>query len=173
MRTGNGIIPRRFALGFEVLLLAMAYNAVGMLPEIFGGRPLVLISAALSIAVCENVSASVIFGAVCGALFDLGGYGNIGFYSFALTVCCCIVSSLLQNRLRSNPAAAMFLIFVSALAVITARYIFMSFQIGLIDSMILYFRHGASKAVLTFIAAVPLYFLNRILAGKKAVGGSV
>ena len=72
---------RRTAIAVEILVIALLNDTVGLLPELFGGRPLLLISAALSVSACEEVAASVIFGAVCGALADIMSSGGIGFYA--------------------------------------------------------------------------------------------
>ncbi len=167
----------RILLGVEVLFLALINNIIGLTPEILGGRPLVLIAAALTISVCENASVSAVFGAVCGALSDLSFSGGIGFYSFALTVSCYVVSSLLQSRLRSNFVTAALLVFAAVFALITTRYLLFSFSFGLPDSAFLYVRHGISKIILTYFSAFPLYFLNRLLilclTGKKDAGGAI
>lgn len=59
-----------------------------IIPEIFGGRPLMLISLALCIASFENTLPSVIFGALCGVLTDISFDGSIGYFAFALTIVC-------------------------------------------------------------------------------------
>lgn len=159
---------RRALIALELLLAAALSAAVGVMPELYGGRPLVTVAAALAVAACEKPSASVIFGAIGAALTDLQSDGKIGFYSFAVTLCCYAVPSLMQSRFKPNHAAALFLIFCSAAAVVAARYIIFIFEVGVFDSALLFVRHGMSKMILTFVCAVPLYFLNRrIIGGGK------
>ena len=167
MRQNKHTAGRRTAAAFELLIIASLSGTVGLLPEFFGGRPLLLISTALSVAACEEAAASVIFGAVCGALADMLSSGGVGFYAFALAVCGYALPTLLQSKLRPTPPAALLLIFCSAAAVIAARYLLSAFSYGIIDSAVLFARHGISKIILTFICAVPLYFLNRLLIGGK------
>ena len=166
MRKTNRVI-RRIAIAVELLVIASLGGTASLLPELFGGRPLLLISAALSISACEDAVASVVFGAVCGALADILSSGGIGFYAFALAVCGYIVPSLLQSKLRPTPPAALLLVFCSAAAVITASYLFGAFSYGIIDSAVLFARHGLSKIIITFICAVPLYFLDRLITGGE------
>ena len=158
---------RRTAIAVEILVIALLNDTVGLLPEFFGGRPLLLISAALSVAACEEAAASVIFGAICGALADIMSSGGIGYYAFALAVCGYFVPLLLRSKFRTEPPAALLLIFCSASAGIILRYALSAFSYGITDSAVLLERHGLSKILLTFICAVPLYFLNRSIAGGE------
>ena len=59
--------------GYSLLLIILyVFQGSGfIIPEIFGGRPLMLISLALCIASFENTLPSVIFGALCGVLTDI------------------------------------------------------------------------------------------------------
>lgn len=76
--------------GYSLLLIILyVFQGSGfMIPEIFGGRPLMLISLALCIASFENTLPSVIFGALCGVLTDISFDGSIGYFAFALTIVC-------------------------------------------------------------------------------------
>ena len=158
---------RRTAIAVEILVIALLNDTVGLLPEFFGGRPLLLISAALSVAACEEAAASVIFGAICGALADIMSSGGIGDYAFALAVCGYFIPLLLRSKLKQSPPAALLLIFCSTALVIILRYAISAFFYGIIDGTVLLARHGLSKIVLTFICAVPLYFLNRSITGGE------
>ncbi len=74
--------------GYSLLLIILyVFQGSGfIIPEIFGGRPLMLISLALCIASFENTLPSVIFGALCGVLTDISFDGSIGYFAFALTI---------------------------------------------------------------------------------------
>ena len=76
--------------GYSLLLIILyVFQGSGfIIPEIFGGRPLMLISFALCIASFENTLPSVIFGALCGVLTDISFDGSIGYFAFALTIVC-------------------------------------------------------------------------------------
>lgn len=76
--------------GYSLLLIILyVFQGSGfIIPEIFGGRPLMLISLALCIASFENTLPSVIFGALCGVLTDISFDGSIGYFAFALTIVC-------------------------------------------------------------------------------------
>ena len=76
--------------GYSLLLIILyVFQGSGfIISEIFGGRPLMLISLALCIASFENTLPSVIFGALCGVLTDISFDGSIGYFAFALTIVC-------------------------------------------------------------------------------------
>ncbi len=169
MKADERTASRRALLAVELLLAALLSAAVGVMPELYGGRPFVTVAAALSVAACEKPSAAVVFGAAGSVVTDLQFSGKIGFYSFAVTLCCYAVPSLMQSRFKPHHATAVFLIFCSVAAVITARYIIYIFEFGGFDSAALFARHGISKIILTFACAVPLYFLNQILSSNKTL----
>ena len=167
MRKTNHKGIRRSAIAVEIVIIALLNDTVGLLPEFFGGRPLLMVSAALSISACEEAAVSVAFGAGCGALADILSSGGIGFYAFVLAVCGFFVPLILQSKLRPYPPAALLLIFCSTALVIVLRYAFSAFSYGITDSAVLLARHGISKIILSFICAVPLYFFNRLIAGGE------
>ena len=86
MTKTKGAAPRRSLLATELLLIAALYNYAGLMPETFGGRPLLLAAAALSVSACADTPTSVICGALCGALADIFSSGGIGFYAIALSL---------------------------------------------------------------------------------------
>ncbi|MBQ2093269.1 MAG: rod shape-determining protein MreD, partial [Ruminococcus sp.] len=87
MTKTKGAVPRRILLATQLLLIAALYNYAGLMPETFGGRPLLLAAAALSVSACADTPTSVICGALCGALADIFSSGGIGFYAIALSLC--------------------------------------------------------------------------------------
>ena len=165
MTAAKGAAPRRILIAAELLIIAAFNNYAGLMPEIFGGRPLLLTAAALSVSACADIPTAVIFGALCGALSDMISSGGIGFYAIALSLCGYAVPMLLRKKLNPNFYSALLLIFSASVVVITARYAINIFTYGFAGSAVLYFYHGLSKIVLTFTAAVPLYFLNRLILG--------
>ena len=165
MTETKGAVPRRILLGIELLIIAAFSNFIGLMPDIFGGRPLLLVAAALSVSACSDTPTSVISGALCGALSDIISSGGIGFFAATLALCGYAIPELLSKKLNPNFYSALLLIFSASVIVITLRYAVNAFTYGFADSAVLYFYHGLSKIMLTFTAAVLLYFLNRLILG--------
>ena len=65
-------IIRYFAYTIEILILYMVQETPGLLPEIGGARPVLLIPAAISIAMFESELAGIAFGLLCGLFLDIG-----------------------------------------------------------------------------------------------------
>lgn len=166
MSSANRLIFRRFAVAAEIFLLAAAYSLSGLLPAIFGGRPLLLIAAGLAVSAFEEVPAAVIFGAVCGLLTDIITSGAAGYYSIALTLCCFAAASILHSKFRANLCSAALLAFLSVALIVLARYCAFCFTIGLADAARLFAEKGISKIILTFLSFLVLYPLNLLITGK-------
>ena len=79
-------VVRYFAFGIEILILFILQSTPNLIPEVFGGRPLLLIPAAITIAYFEPEIPAMFFGIACGVLLDLGGGDNIGYYTIMLGV---------------------------------------------------------------------------------------
>ena len=86
--------------GYSLLLIILyVFQGSGfIIPEIFGGRPLMLISLALCIASFENTLPSVIFGALCGVLFVRHYISRI-LYTFAMTIPLYFLTAFLNKNL--------------------------------------------------------------------------
>ena len=165
MTKTKGAVPRRILIAVELLIIAAFNNYIGLMPEIFGGRPLLLTAAALSVSACADTPTAIISCALCGAFTDVFSSGGIGFYAIALSLCGYAIPELLSKKLNPNFYSALLLIFSASVVTITARYAVNAFTYGFADSAVLYLYHGLSKIVLTFTATVPLYFLNRLILG--------
>ena len=76
-------IIRYFAYTIEILILYMVQETPGLLPEIGGARPVLLIPAAISIAMFESELAGIAFGLLCGLFLDIG-MGGV----WVSTACC-------------------------------------------------------------------------------------
>lgn len=154
---------RYFAYALEILILFVVQDAPGLIPSLFGGKPLLLISAALTIAAKENRIPSLIFGAVCGALTDIASGGGIGFFAVMLTLICCFESGIFKKYIVSSFAAAM--LFSAAAVIVLICLYFLIFRLiaGVGECGVLFVNHYISRIVYTFAAAIPLYFLNKFL----------
>ena len=81
-------IIRYFAYTIEILILYMVQETPGLLPEIGGARPVLLIPAAISIAMFESELAGIAFGLLCGLFLDIGMGGVLGFHGLLLAAAC-------------------------------------------------------------------------------------
>ena len=68
---------RYLAYSLEILIIYIVQGTPFFLPEILGGRPVLLIPVALTIAFYENEIPAMFFGLACGSLIDIGTGGMI------------------------------------------------------------------------------------------------
>ncbi len=152
---------RYFAYGLEILLLFILQSTPNLLPELFGGKPLLLLPAAITIALFESEIPAMFFGLASGILLDLGYGDNIGFYTVMLAIVCFLLGWIFRDYMVVN-----FLNATAFTAVITAGLIclyFLLFYIfsGKSGAGYYFINHYVSKIVYTFLCGIILYFLNK------------
>ena len=150
------------AYALEVVVLYVLQDTPNLLPQIFGGKPLLLVVLALSIAARENQIPSLIFGAVCGVLTDIGG-GGIGYFGIMLTLVCYFEAELFKKYIV--PSFWAFFLYAAAASAVLVGLYFVIFRLlaGVEGAGELFASHYLSRMVYTLVCIVPLYFLNRFL----------
>ena len=159
----NRLFFRYLAFGLEIVLLWVLQSTPKLLPEILGAKPLLLMAAALSFAVCEDVIPAVILGAVCGVLCDLSSGGTVGYFAVALTLVCFVQSGLLDTYLNRNLLTGSVLSLGAVVLVLGLYFVFFKLLAGIPDSGALFVSHYLSRMGYTFLTFFPLFFLNRFL----------
>lgn len=151
--------------GYSLLLIILyVFQGSGfIIPEIFGGRPLMLISLALCIASFENTLPSVIFGALCGALTDISLDGSIGYFAFALTIVCYAENFVFSKYFVPSFVTVIVFSFAAVMTVMLIYYLLFVLIAGLDSGCVLFVRHYISRILYTFAVTIPLYFLTAFL----------
>ena len=122
---------RRALLGALLFLTALAQN-VPWLPGVFGSRALPLIPLAVCIAVLDQDTAGILFGAAAGILWDFtcAGFAWHGIYLTFIAFSSAMLMRYLFNR---NARTIALLIFFSTLAYLLLRWLF--------DQVLPHFNH--------------------------------
>ena len=154
-------IIRYAAYSLEIILLLVLQGTPGLIPEVFGGKPVLLVSFALSIAAVGEVVPSLAFAAVCGALADISAGGTIGFFAVSLTLLCYALCCLTRYYFSGGAAIAVVLGLAATVLILGARFLLFALPQGGAE---LFVSHYISRMIYTFAATVPLYFLNRFLS---------
>ena len=154
---------RYLAYSIELILMFALTTVPGLLPDILGAKPALLVGAALTIAVHEREIPAMIFGAAAGILTDIGYTNSIGIFTVSLTVICFIVGYAANNLI-----VATFLNYLlySAVAVggLFMLYFLIRFILAGVDEPWLYFRaHIISRMVQTYLFSIPLYLINKFI----------
>jgi rod shape-determining protein MreD len=115
---------RYFAYVLELLILFMLQQTPGLLPPLFGSRPILLIPAVLAIAMFEPEVPAMAFGLFGGLLIDFGIGGALGFHGILLAVFCYITGAFSANLLKTNLFTSFLVNLVSLSAIVCLQWVF-------------------------------------------------
>ena len=156
-------IFRYIAYTIELIIMFALASTPGVLPELFGAKPVLLICVALTVAVYEREIPAMIFGLAAGLLADISYTDNIGIFTISLTVICFVVGYAANNLIVAN--FLNFLLYAAvAVGALFMLYFLIRFIIGGVSDPWTYFTsHIVSRMVQTFICSIPMYFLNKFI----------
>lgn len=152
------------AYSLELMAVFVLQETPGLLPAIFGTRPLAILPAVLAIAMFEEENPAMLFGLFAGLLMDFG-YGSIlGFYGLLLAVVCRTVSRMASDLLRTSFLTALLLCAAIcagfALLQWTCFYVLPGYDsVGYALCM-----HYLPIAAYTFALTPVAYYFNRAIA---------
>lgn len=150
------------AYALEVVLLYVLQDTPNLMPQLWGGKPLLLAVLALAIAAKENQIPSMVFGAVCGVLTDISG-GGIGYFGIALTLVCFLESEIFKKYLVVSFWSVLAYAFVAVAVIVGVYFVIFRLLAGIEGAGGLFVSHYISRIVYTTVCIIPLYFLNRFL----------
>ncbi len=153
-----------FALGLTVL--SALQSTPGLLPEIFGARPMLLIPAVVCIAMFERELGGIFFGLFAGILWDTVSLSGGSFNAILLTLCGFACGSLITHLMRNNLVTALLLT-----AVFTALHLLVYW----LRIYIFAGNFGGALSIFTFyipsciytILVMPIFYFSVRLAMKK------
>lgn len=154
---------RYFAYSLLIVVFSVLQGTPNLLPEILGGKPLLLFCFVISIASVEDKIPSLIFGAVCGVVVDISSGGTIGFFAIILTLMCYFESHIFSTYFISGFLQVMVFALASIPLVIGVYFLLFTVFAGIPDSGILFVNHYISRIVYTFVMTVPVYFVTRFI----------
>ena len=162
IRNLNKLI-RYLAYVLELLVLFMLQETPGLLPSIFGARPVLLFPAVVAIAMLEPEVPALLFGVVGGLFCDFGLSGMLGFHALVLGVLCFFISLVIRAYLQNNMATAILTGVWSIGLVVLAQWFFLYFFQYSYPAYALT-HHYLPKYFYTLLFLPLLYLLNRGLS---------
>ena len=163
---------RYLAYAMEIAVVFTLGNTPGLLPEIYGAKPALLLCVALTAAVYEREVPAMVIGISCGALMDLGYSNSIGVFTISLAVVCFIVGYAANNLIMAT-FPNFFIYSLITVGGIFMLYFLIYFVLSGTGDMWLYFsNHLISRMTQTFVCSFIFYFLNRLvhnLLGEESV----
>ena len=154
---------RYLAYVLELLVLFMLQETPGLLPSIFGARPVLLFPAVVAIAMLEPEVPALLFGVVGGLFCDFGLSGMLGFNALVLGVLCFFISLVIRTYLQNNMATAILTGVWSIGLVVLAQWFFLYFFQYSYPAYALT-HHYLPKYFYTLLFLPLLYLLNRGLS---------
>lgn len=154
---------RYLAYALELILTFILCTTPGILPEIFGAKPALVVCVALTAAVFEREIPAMIIGLAAGVLTDLGYTDSIGIFAISLTIICFIVGYAVNNLIVAKFFNYLLYAFV-AVGLLFMIYFLVIFVIPGVQDMWSYFTaHIISRMVQTFLYSIPFYFINHFI----------
>ena len=162
MRDFNRVI-RYLAYTLEILVLFMLQETPGLLPSIFGVRPVLLLPAVVSIAMFAKEIPALAFGIVGGLFCDFGLSGTLGFHALVLGLLCFFISLVVRVYMQVNLVTALLTGVWSIGLAICAQWFFLYF-FNYAQPAYAFTHHYAPKYGYTLLFMPLLYLLNRGLS---------
>lgn len=157
----NRTFFRYLAYALEILIFYVLQGTPNLIPEFFGSKPLLLIPVAITIAARENKIPSLIFGAVCGLLTDIGGSGGVGFFAILLTVLCYFEAHIFESVFVPSFLTVMIFSLGASVGLIGLYFLIFVVLSGTGELGYLFVHHYISRIVYTFVMTIPFYFINK------------
>ena len=156
-------VIRYLAYTLEILVLFMIQETPGLLPSIFGVRPVLLFPAVMSIAMFETEVPALAFGVLGGLLCDYGLSGMLGFHALALGVLCFFISLLVRVYFQINLVTAILTGVWSIGLTVCAQWFFLYF-FQYSHPAYAFTHHYLPKYCYTLLFLPLVYLLNRGLS---------
>ncbi len=142
----------------------MVQETPGLIPELFGARPVLLILAVLTIALFESELASMTFGLLGGLLIDFGVGATLGFHALILAVTCFFLSVLATNLIRTNFLTAMIAAVAVCGLITLLQWVFFYVMADYSDSIYALTAHYIPRFLYTVVLMPVIYYFNRAFA---------
>ena len=155
---------RYFAYTIEILVFFMVQETPGLVPDLFGARPVLLIPVALSIAMFENETVSMAFGLLCGLLIDFGAGGVLGFHGMLLSVGCYSIGLIAANLIQTNFLTAMIIAVISTASIVFLQWVFFYLLFSYAHAAYALTAHYLPRFFYTTAIMPVAYYFNRALA---------
>lgn len=162
MKDFNRVI-RYLAYVLEFLILFMLQETPGLLPNIFGVRPVLIFPAAVTVAMYEDELPAMAFGVVGGLFCDFGLSGMLGFHALVLGVLCYLVSVTGKNYFQVNIVTAVITGLWTIGLTICAQWLFLYYFKYSMPGYA-FVHHYLPKYFYTMIFVPLMYLLNRGLS---------
>lgn len=156
-------LTRYLAYTLELLVLFMIQETPGLLPQIFGARPVLVLPAGLAIAMFEEETPAMAFGIAAGLFCDFGYSGLLGFHGLLMAGLCFFLSLLARTHMQVNVITAVLTGLLALALIFAGQWLFFYYFRHSLPLYALRY-HYLPKYLYTLLFMPLLFFLNRGLA---------
>ena len=128
-----------------------------LIPEVFGGKAVLLAALAVSFAFFEGDIVSIVLASVCGLLTDCSYSRTVGYYAIALVISCYFVSNIFESCIIRNLLTVMMVSTVLIPIIIIMQFVIYYAAAGYRGIWYFFFRHYVSRIIYT-LAFVPVFY---------------
>lgn len=154
----------RRTLFFVLILFTAAFQHTGLfLPEIFGARAMLLIPLCVCIAMFERSMGGLVFGVLCGVLWDAASARGDGFFSVCLACVGFLTGLVITHYMRNNILASLI---ISGTFCVSINFIYWLIFIalkGYEGALTLLMSYYLPSAVYSFLFTFVYYYLVRFI----------
>ena len=154
---------RYLAYAMEIAVVYAVGNTPGLMPEIFGAKPALLVCVALTAAVFEREIPAMLIGMICGILIDLGYSDSVGVFTVALTAVCFVVGYAANNLIMATLLNFILYSLITVSGLFMLYFLFRFVWAGIDDRWVYFANHIVSRIVQTFLWSIGFYYLNRLV----------
>lgn len=151
---------------FEIFIMYIIQNTPNLVPEVFGGKPVILIPVVLTMAIFEKEIPAVVFGVLCGLLIDMGYGGAVGYYGITLAISCFIITNLIGNYIRTNMLTIMIVSSIIIPVIIFVQFLLYYVAMGYTNVWGFFVKHYISRIIYTLILTPVFFKLNSFIVKR-------
>lgn len=149
------------AYTLELLVLFMLQETPGLLPAIYGARPVLVLPAGLMMAMMLEETPAMAFGIAAGLFCDFGFSGVLGPHAMIMGTLCFFVSLMVKTFMQANLVTALLTGIVCLALLMGAQWFFFYYMPRYSEPGYAITGHYLPKYIYTLIFIPVLYLLNR------------
>lgn len=145
----------------EIVITFVIQQIPGIIPEIFGGRPMLLIPLLVSVVMFQNETISIFLGLFVGIMMDVGIGSVIGLYAIIMTLISYAISFFSGRLIKINILSSLIFSFLSITIVYMINMLLTCILYGFDNFVYMFINHYLSRMLYTFALSPLFYFINK------------
>lgn len=157
-------ILRFTSYGLEILIFFILQGIPNLIPELFGGKPILLIPLAIAIACFENEIPAMAIGVASGAMLDFGTGTTVGFYTILMTIICYFLGYISDNYFNTKLLSVLALAFVIIPVILSLKFLIYYVFKGYDYTGFYFLHHTLPSMIYTFVTVPVFYGINLFIS---------